>query len=109
MAHIHEKIDLTVAILVVHDGKVLVVHHRKLGKWLPLGGHVELGELRDHVPVPDGGEVRPEDDLGAPGPAQERVQRGWPMLGWVRARAQEDVGELERHVDGFGLPRVAGV
>lgn len=44
MAHIHEKIDLTVAILVVHDGKVLVVHHRKLGKWLPLGGHVELDE-----------------------------------------------------------------
>ena len=26
MAHIHEKIDFTVAIFVVHDGKVLVVH-----------------------------------------------------------------------------------
>jgi 8-oxo-dGTP pyrophosphatase MutT (NUDIX family) len=44
MAHIHEKIDFTVAIFVVHDGKVLVVHHRKLGKWLPLGGHIELDE-----------------------------------------------------------------
>src|SRR5215472_15308400 len=44
MAHIHEKIDFTVAIFVVHDGKVLLIHHRKLDKWLPLGGHVELHE-----------------------------------------------------------------
>ncbi len=44
MAHIHEKIDFTVAIFVVHDAKVLLVHHRKLNKWLPLGGHIELAE-----------------------------------------------------------------
>ena len=44
MAHIHEKIDFTVAIFVVHESKVLLIHHRKLGKWLPLGGHIELDE-----------------------------------------------------------------
>jgi 8-oxo-dGTP pyrophosphatase MutT (NUDIX family) len=44
MAHIHEKIDFTVAIFVVHDAKVLVVHHRNLNRWLPLGGHIELDE-----------------------------------------------------------------
>jgi len=44
MAHIHEKIDFTVAIFVVHEGRVLVIHHRKLDKWLPLGGHIELDE-----------------------------------------------------------------
>jgi 8-oxo-dGTP pyrophosphatase MutT (NUDIX family) len=44
MAHIHEKIDFTVAIFVVQHGKVLLILHRKLGKWLPLGGHVELDE-----------------------------------------------------------------
>ena len=44
MAHIHEKIDFTVAIFVVHEGRVLLVHHRKLNKWLPLGGHIELDE-----------------------------------------------------------------
>ena len=44
MAHLHEKIDFTVAIFVVRDVKVLVILHRKLGKWLPLGGHVELDE-----------------------------------------------------------------
>jgi 8-oxo-dGTP pyrophosphatase MutT (NUDIX family) len=44
MAHIHEKIDFTVAIFVVQDRKVLLIHHRKLDKWLPLGGHIELEE-----------------------------------------------------------------
>ena len=44
MAHIHYAIDFTVSILVVQGGKVLLVHHRKLGKWLPLGGHIELDE-----------------------------------------------------------------
>ena len=44
MAHIHEKIDFTVAIFVVYDGKVLLIHHRNLNKWLPVGGHVELDE-----------------------------------------------------------------
>ena len=44
MAHIHDKIDFTVAIFVVQDRKVLLIHHRKLDKWLPLGGHIELDE-----------------------------------------------------------------
>jgi 8-oxo-dGTP pyrophosphatase MutT (NUDIX family) len=44
MAHIHEKIDFTVAIFVVRDHQILLIHHRKLNKWLPLGGHIELDE-----------------------------------------------------------------
>lgn len=44
MAHIHEKIDFTSTVFVVADAKVLLVLHRKLKKWLPLGGHIELDE-----------------------------------------------------------------
>ena len=44
MPHIHEQIDFTVAIFVVHDNKILLIHHRKLDQWLPLGGHIELHE-----------------------------------------------------------------
>jgi 8-oxo-dGTP pyrophosphatase MutT (NUDIX family) len=44
VAHIHDKIDFTVAIFVVHQNRILLVHHRKLDKWLPLGGHIELDE-----------------------------------------------------------------
>ena len=44
MPHIHDAIDFTVSLFIVHEEKVLLVHHRKLGKWLPLGGHIELDE-----------------------------------------------------------------
>jgi 8-oxo-dGTP pyrophosphatase MutT (NUDIX family) len=44
VAYIHEKIDFTVAIFVVRDSKILLIHHRQLDKWLPLGGHIELDE-----------------------------------------------------------------
>jgi 8-oxo-dGTP pyrophosphatase MutT (NUDIX family) len=44
MAHIHERIDFTVAIFVVHQARVLLIHHRQLDRWLPLGGHIELDE-----------------------------------------------------------------
>jgi 8-oxo-dGTP pyrophosphatase MutT (NUDIX family) len=44
MAHLHEKIDFTVAIFIVHQARVLVIHHRSLDKWLPVGGHIELDE-----------------------------------------------------------------
>ena len=37
----------TVAVFVVHRERVLLHYHRKLGKWLPPGGHVEANELPD--------------------------------------------------------------
>jgi 8-oxo-dGTP pyrophosphatase MutT (NUDIX family) len=40
-----------VAVFVVHDGRVLLHYHRKLGKWLPPGGHIEDGELPDDAAV----------------------------------------------------------
>lgn len=44
MAHIHEKIDFTTSVYIVHDNKVLLHIHDKLGIWLPPGGHIELNE-----------------------------------------------------------------
>ena len=44
MGHIHEKIDFTVSIYIIFDGKVLLHMHKKLHIWLPPGGHVELDE-----------------------------------------------------------------
>lgn len=37
--------DFTVAVFVVHQGTVLLHWHRKLGRWLPPGGHIEPNEL----------------------------------------------------------------
>ena len=44
MPHIHELIDFTVGVYIVHDSKVLLVHHKKFDKWLSVGGHIELHE-----------------------------------------------------------------
>jgi 8-oxo-dGTP pyrophosphatase MutT (NUDIX family) len=41
----------TVAVFVTWDGKVLLHHHRKLGMWLPPGGHIEEDELPDEAAV----------------------------------------------------------
>ena len=43
--------EWTVATIVVHRGRVLMLFHAKLGLWLPPGGHVEVGELPDDAAV----------------------------------------------------------
>jgi 8-oxo-dGTP pyrophosphatase MutT (NUDIX family) len=44
MPHIHEKFDFTITVFIVHDGNVLLVNHPRYGKWIPMGGHIELDE-----------------------------------------------------------------
>ena len=44
MAHIHELIDFVVNVYIVYEDKVLLIHHKQLNKWLPVGGHIELDE-----------------------------------------------------------------
>lgn len=41
----------TVAVFIVHQRRVLLHYHRRLGKWLPPGGHVEDNELPDDAAV----------------------------------------------------------
>lgn len=49
MAHIHELIDFVVNIVITHKNRVLLIHHKKLNMWLPIGGHVELDEDPDQA------------------------------------------------------------
>lgn len=44
MPHIHEKIDFTASVFIVHTDAVLLRMHEKYGKWIQPGGHVELDE-----------------------------------------------------------------
>jgi 8-oxo-dGTP pyrophosphatase MutT (NUDIX family) len=37
----------TVAVFVVFEQRVLLHYHRKLGRWLPPGGHIEPNEIPD--------------------------------------------------------------
>lgn len=44
MPHIHDLIDFTVEVFIVHKDKVLLRKHDKYGIWLSIGGHIELDE-----------------------------------------------------------------
>jgi len=43
------KTDLVVAGYIFHKDKVLLVHHRKLDLWLPVGGHIDPNETPDQA------------------------------------------------------------
>jgi 8-oxo-dGTP pyrophosphatase MutT (NUDIX family) len=49
LAHINYAIDFTVACFIVKDDCVLLVFHRNLQKWLPIGGHIDPGEDPDQA------------------------------------------------------------
>jgi ADP-ribose pyrophosphatase YjhB (NUDIX family) len=53
--------EFTVAVFAVHQGRVLLLKHPKLGRWLPPGGHIELNELPDEAAVR---EVEEETGVG---------------------------------------------
>jgi 8-oxo-dGTP pyrophosphatase MutT (NUDIX family) len=42
-------VDFVVSAFIVHRGRVLLVEHKKLGLWMPPGGHIEPGELPDEA------------------------------------------------------------
>jgi len=44
MPHINEKIDFTVSAFIVFQNQVLLIDHKTLKLWLPIGGHIELDE-----------------------------------------------------------------
>lgn len=44
MTHIHETYDFVIVAYIVHQDRVLLVEHPRYGKWLPVGGHIELDE-----------------------------------------------------------------
>jgi 8-oxo-dGTP diphosphatase len=51
MAHIHDLIDFTNTCMILHptEPKVLLVNHKLLQSWLPVGGHIELDEDPDQA------------------------------------------------------------
>lgn len=70
----HAKICFTAAAWLLHDEKVLLVHHKKLNIWLAPGGHVEDKEL----------------------PHQAAEREFWEETGVrVRAISQREFGEDE--------------
>ncbi len=89
--------DLAVSVFVVWRRRVLLHEHRRLGVWLPPGGHVEPDELPDDAAVREVLEeagVRVtlvgEPPIAAPGPRQLTRPRGVQL---------ETIHEGHEHVD----------
>lgn len=44
-------LDIVVAGYIVNNGKLLLIHHKQLDKWLPVGGHLHKNETPDDALV----------------------------------------------------------
>ena len=87
----------TVAVFVIWDGKVLLHHHRKLGMWLPPGGHIERDELPDEAAVR---EVREETGLEVELLGERREDVEDPVQLHRPAGVQlENIGPGHQHID----------
>lgn len=89
MAHIHAGVDFCVNAFIVHDNRLLMIHHRKLDTWLTPGGHIELDELPDEALAR---EVEEEVGLDLTDPNFNIVQSPHTM-DRVRACESLDAGE----------------
>ena len=45
------KTDIVVSGYIVYEDKVLLIHHRKLDLWLPVGGHIDPDEVPDDAMI----------------------------------------------------------
>lgn len=87
----------TVAVFVVWDGKVLLHWHRKLGMWLPPGGHIERDELPDEAAVR---EVLEETGVEVDLVGERREDVEDPVQLHRPAGVQlEDIGPGHQHID----------
>ncbi len=97
--------DFTATTFVVHEGRTLLLLHRKLGKWFPPGGHIDPDELPDQAAIR---EVHEETGLEV-----ELLAHG-NQLGNVRVLPQpycillEDITPTHQHIDLIYFARVRG-
>jgi 8-oxo-dGTP pyrophosphatase MutT (NUDIX family) len=87
----------TVAVFVAWEGKVLLHFHRKLGMWLPPGGHIERDELPDAAAVR---EVFEETGIRVELVGEKREDVLDPVQLYRPAGVQlENIGPGHQHID----------
>ena len=97
--------DFTATTFVVHEQRTLLLHHRKLGMWLPPGGHIDPNELPDHAALR---EVREESGL------EVELQQQGHFLGHIQVLPQpycillENISPGHQHIDLIYFARVCG-
>jgi 8-oxo-dGTP pyrophosphatase MutT (NUDIX family) len=103
-----ERMDrhFTVAVFVVREKEVLLHRHRKLGMWLPPGGHIEEGELPDEAALR---EVFEETGLRVALVGERREDVAGPVQLHRPAGVQlENIGPGHQHIDLIYFAKPAG-
>jgi 8-oxo-dGTP pyrophosphatase MutT (NUDIX family) len=96
----------TVAVFVVFEGKVLLHRHRKLGMWLPPGGHIERDELPDDAAAR---EVFEETGIRVELVGEKREDIEDPLQLHRPAGVQlENIGPGHQHIDLIYFARPTG-
>lgn len=90
--------DFTVATFVIHQGKVLLLWHKKLQMWLPPGGHIEPHELPDEAAVREVAEEAGLEVLLISEPGLPQVP-GPRQLARPEGIQLEDIGPGHQHID----------
>jgi 8-oxo-dGTP pyrophosphatase MutT (NUDIX family) len=92
--------DFTVAVFVVHGGRVLLHFHEKLQRWLPPGGHIEPNEMPDDAAVR---EVMEETGVACTLIGDPRMRHDDPALPRQLATPAgiqlEQIGPDHQHID----------
>jgi 8-oxo-dGTP pyrophosphatase MutT (NUDIX family) len=102
----HSGRHFTVAVFVVWEGKVLLHIQRKLGTWLPPGGHVERDDIPDDAAVR---EVFEETGLNVELVGEKREDVEEPVQLHRPAGVQlENIGPKHQHIDLIYFARPAG-
>jgi 8-oxo-dGTP pyrophosphatase MutT (NUDIX family) len=85
---------------VVKDGKTLLLFHKKLGMWLPPGGHIDEGELPDEAVLR---EIKEETGLNAvilsPKREPRHREKGVLFLHQPSHVQLEDIPNHPQHID----------
>jgi ADP-ribose pyrophosphatase YjhB (NUDIX family) len=97
--------DFTATTFVVHEDRTLLLHHRKLGMWLPPGGHIDLHELPNQAALR---EVREESGLEVELHNQGQVIGHVLMLPQPYCILLEDISPGHQHIDLIYFARVSG-
>lgn len=85
---------------VVHEGRTLLLLHRKLGMWLPPGGHIDEGELPEEAALREvQEETGLEVELVSPRRAPDPTAPGVRYLHQPNHVQLEDIPNHAQHID----------
>jgi len=89
--------DFVASVYIVSEGKVLLVHHKKMGMWLPVGGHIEKDELPTECAVREAKEEAGVD-IVVIGKEKNYDDKVWVMA-HPKAVQLEDIEPGHQHID----------